>query len=209
MSKPQFILACDSTFAEIFYHNSFQETTYRDFLTNIQKYITIRQREWLEKDNNYKQILPYTVFRLKGTDRFVTYQRTNQVGESRLAGNSSIGYGGHIDLTDVAFDDRSVINVADTIFESVYREIHEELKITGYLDQALNHRYMGSSLYILNDNSNEVGEVHLGIVRIIDVDESEIIGGNEDELIFLGFKSKEEILDLNPENWTKIILENL
>lgn len=209
MSKPQFILACDNKFAEIFYHNTFQETSYQSFLTNAQKYLTIRQREWLEKDNNYKQLIPYTVFKLKNEDKYMTYQRTELVGESRLAGNSSIGFGGHIDLVDVVHDADSIINLHETIFDSVYREIHEELEISGYLKDAFHHRYIGSKLYILNDNSDEVGEVHLALVRVIEVDESEIIDVREEELDYLGFKTKEEILGLNPENWTKFILDNI
>lgn len=209
MSKPQFIVACDRQFVDIFYHNEFQQASYGEFLTNVQKYVTIRQRDWLEKDNDYKQLIPYTVFRLKGTDKFATYRRTELVGESRLAGNSSVGFGGHIDIIDLDYDQDSIIDLAQTIFSSVEREISEEVAISGYLKSAFHHRYFHAPLYILNDDSNEAGEVHVGLVRIIDVNEDEIDGVKEQELEYLGFTDKETVLNSNPENWTKIILENI
>lgn len=161
-------------------------------------------------DISYRQLLPYTVFKLKDTDQFFTYRRTKQVGETRLAGNASIGIGGHIDLSDVVFDEYSRIDLIDTIMESVFREISEEIDAKESFFHRVQQTFLkDTKFYLLKSNSNEVGMLHLGIVSVVEVINDDQIKIGEDELENIGFKTKEEIMELNPEDWTKVILNSI
>ena len=55
-------------------------------------------RSVCETDDSLKQMIPYVILRHAG--RYLTYTRTNQSGETRLAGKKSIGLGGHINPSD-------------------------------------------------------------------------------------------------------------
>lgn len=164
---------------------------------------------------SFRQILPYTVFQLEGTDKFATYVRTKKVGEARLSGNSSVGFGGHVDLADFRLDSEasanksSSISLGKTLSVALQRELSEELffdpafALETILDKA------DTSFYLLNDTSNEVGKLHLGLVRIFTVPTHCVLGVKEEELQWLGFLSKDDILEANPESWTKIILQSI
>lgn len=160
-------------------------------------------------DTDYRQLLPYTVFKVVGENKFFTYRRTKKVGESRLAGNCSIGFGGHIDLADVVFDkETSVIDLETTITDASLRELNEEVQISDTLhDLVVNENLEPTKFGLLNDTSDHVGSLHLGIVNIYEVSEDDIQGVAEDELEFMGALTIEEILENNPESWTRLIVE--
>lgn len=177
--------------------------------TQIIGYSKTTLKEIVDGSTEYRQLLPYTVFKVRGENKFFAYRRTSKVGETRLAGNSSVGWGGHIDLCDVVFDrDTSVIDIEKTIFDGSQRELGEELKITKELEDLVVNDGLTPILFgIINDTSNHVGRLHLGLVNIYEVDENDILGVNEDELEYLGVKTPEEILADNPESWTRLIME--
>jgi predicted NUDIX family phosphoesterase len=110
-------------------------------------------RSQVEKDPDYKQIIPYVIISYNG--KYLSYVRGKRGGEKRLVGNRSIGIGGHINPAD----DMPLFN-ADfyaTYLAAVEREVAEELSIeTGHT---------GHIVALLNDESNSVGRVHLGIVH--------------------------------------------
>ncbi|MEC9036289.1 MAG: hypothetical protein VX588_05660, partial [Verrucomicrobiota bacterium] len=55
-------------------------------------------RERAEEDPQYKQIIPYALFRHQ--DKLLRYVRGKKSGEQRLASKSSVGIGGHINQDD-------------------------------------------------------------------------------------------------------------
>ncbi len=79
---------------------------------------TVSPSDTLPRGNPYyRQVLPYVVARQKQPDGsyvYYRYRRTKGVGESRLAGNGSIGYGGHVDLADIVHHN-SVIDLPETL----------------------------------------------------------------------------------------------
>jgi len=173
-------------------------------------------------DASYKQLLPYTCFKVRGQNRFITYRRNSLVGESRLSGNASVGFGGHIDLIDVTFNEKSVIDLKETILKAHVRELHEEVSFGSFsfdseneqfdadfcpLEERLIENYFDPEemFLLINDTSNEVGRLHLGLVRVIEIDEPEITGVGEEELDYLGAMDVDEILQANPESWTALI----
>lgn len=103
------------------------------------------KRSWCEKDKNWLQFLPYIVFYkyVEGRLKIFVYQRGKGVGEERLAGNYSIGVGGHVnpqDMFDVLTPSRRYSRFTketvflkhylwNTIQRNMVREIDEEIEI--------------------------------------------------------------------------------
>lgn len=202
------------------------------FLQEVQSHLVIREREYLDESTpldavadggeipkgnpNYQQILPYMIARQiqpDGSYLYFPYRRTKGVGESRLAGNGSVGYGGHVDLEDV-MSTNSVIDLESTIILSMLREASEEFTI---FDQDGDELILDDSSIIkfsdlfIQDKSNEVGELHVGVVMLLDVPAGFTLEANsEDHLKKLPAMTAEQMLadpEFKPENWTRIYLE--
>lgn len=110
-------------------------------------------REEAEKNENYLQVIPYTVI-WRGREVFC-YQRTKKGGESRLHDKWSLGVGGHIN----PIDGRS--NIRETYWKAFQRELKEEV--------ALEHEVAAPVTAMLYDRSDAVGRVHFGLVHFIAV----------------------------------------
>jgi predicted NUDIX family phosphoesterase len=119
-------------------------------------------RSAAEEDPSLKQIIPYAVFRHGG--RILHYTRGAKSGEKRLVAKSSIGIGGHVNDTDECqhFDQATYHN-------AVRREIGEELRLGGGFSER--------AVALINDDSSEVGRVHLGIVHIVDLENDTVSAG--------------------------------
>jgi predicted NUDIX family phosphoesterase len=131
-----------------------------------------------EEDPSHKQIIPYCIFRCG--ERILHYTRGKAGGESRLHAKISVGVGGHVNPVDMG-DGR---NGPQAYHAAVTREIEEELDLPG--DHA--HRIIA----LLNDDSNPVGQVHLGIVHLIDLP-SDAVSSREDALLDLAFTPLSEL----------------
>jgi predicted NUDIX family phosphoesterase len=123
--------------------------------------LCIGGREWLELDEDFRQIIPYVVLRDAG--KLLHYQRSSQGNESRLHGRFSLGFGGHIDLEDVVAEG-SVVDLRRTIGNSARRELIEEVGLQP--DQVRNRQFLG----LICSSSSEVERVHLGWVEVWNTD---------------------------------------
>jgi predicted NUDIX family phosphoesterase len=152
-------------------------------------------REAAEGDPSFKQIIPYAVFRCGR--HLLHYVRGGKSGEKRLVAKGSIGIGGHIndgDETLFSFDE-SAYDAA------VRREIAEELLIgCGWT-----HRVVG----FLNDDSTEVGRVHLGVVHCVELETTDVRSG-EKAIAELEFLDRGELAGraASMETWSRILLEH-
>jgi len=183
----------------------------QEFCEKAASFVTIREREWLEKDPAYRQLLPYVIVTQSTPTgvRYITYRRGKGVGESRLAGNVSVGFGGHIDLADVVFDKKtSVIQLMETIGYAATREIAEELV---FLDGVEEKNFDLFDVGLIVDNSNDVGCVHLGLALTAMIPADVVVESREEELEMLAPMTARELLDsgLPLENWTRIFLEHV
>jgi predicted NUDIX family phosphoesterase len=154
-----------------------------------------RARSEVEDDPSFQQIIPYVVFR-SGALVF-TYVRGKSGGESRLRRLRSLGVGGHVAEADA--DGRTTIEAYDM---ALLRELEEEVDI----------RSPGQirRLGLINDDSNPVGRVHLGVVHLYDLDRPEIVP-REDALADPEFIP---IADLTSrrgefETWSQICIDAL
>lgn len=154
--------------------------------------LSFKDRATMEEDPSYKQLIPYCIFIHE--NKIFSYQRTPKGGENRLHNKYSIGVGGHINPVDsLGSDDNVYLN-------GMLREIEEEV---GKLDYA-EHHTMG----MINDDSNPVGAVHIGVVEVFKLKESKL--NTKDEALSNGvFIELSEIIKNkdNYENWSKIIID--
>ena len=153
------------------------------------------ERNKAEEDPTYKQLVAYTVVRSGGL--YLTYLRGKGQGEARLRGNRSIGFGGHINSGDQA-----TLFLDDFLKAAAYRELDEEIEIPAGIEL----RAAG----LLNDDSNEVGRVHLGLVYLAELPSREF-KKREQSITQITFANAEELrLDSEQfETWSRIIIINL
>lgn len=150
-----------------------------------------------EEDPSFKQIIPYALFHHEGN--YLHYTRGSSGGESRLHALGSVGIGGHINPVDERADPLG----RETYLAGVEREIDEELNISG--------KHTNRIVALLNDDSNDVGKVHLGVVHVFDLDNNDVSSA-EDALANLAFQSaanlKGELYD-SLETWSKFCVDEI
>jgi predicted NUDIX family phosphoesterase len=120
-------------------------TEFTALRASVRRSGTYLPRNLAEEDPAWKQLIPYVVVR--DGERVFLMHRTDAGGDARLHGRASIGVGGHINPVDG--DD-------DQLMAGLRREWAEELDAAWEPD----FRLVG----LLNDDTNPVGAVHLGVV---------------------------------------------
>src|SRR6516162_4388964 len=121
------------------------------------KHLSYRPRDEVETDPSFKQIIPYVVLRWR--DQLYHYLRGKKGTETRLRALRSIGVGGHISVTDAEFP-------GDPYRSGLLRELQEEI----YLETNYRERCVG----LINDDATPVGQVHLGIVHVFELEEPKV-----------------------------------
>ena len=157
-------------------------------------------RSQAEKDPVYKQLIPYVIMTYDG--KYLSYVRGRRAGEKRLQGLRSIGIGGHINPGD---DNMTLFNT--DFYETIYltavkREVAEEVIVgASYTDQVV---------ALLNDDSNEVGSVHLGIVHLWNLD-APVVSKREQMITQMTFMNTAELQEVKDtmETWSGLCLNHL
>jgi predicted NUDIX family phosphoesterase len=154
------------------------------------------ERPAAELDPTHKQLIPYSIFHHNGG--YLCYTRGGKSGEKRLVAKRSVGIGGHINPVDQSHDGLG----ESMYFNSIEREMSEELVIGGTHTQEV--------IGLINDDSSEVGSVHLGVVHRFELSSSEV-RSNEDAIQDLRFYTLDELLTMRDEleTWSQIIVDHL
>lgn len=150
-----------------------------------------------EEDPGHKQLIPYCLFRCGG--RLLHYTRGSAGGEGRLHAKISVGVGGHINPVDT---DGGKTGAA-AYHAAVAREIDEELHLSASASQRV--------IALLNDDSNPVGSVHLGIVHLFELGD-ERVASREDALTDLAFSALTDLdgrLFERLETWSQFCVRHL
>ena len=168
--------------------NPASESLVKSFLENPQLFFM--QRDLAENDPNYKQLIPYVVF--QSPKGFFSYQRGKASSETRLRMLRSLGVGGHIEKEDGDIGQNSYI-------KGLWRELKEEVGI----DPSNNIQLLG----FINDDSNEVGKVHLGIVHLYQLETSDL-ESKELNLTDCKFSSISKIKEEEEsfETWSRLLI---
>jgi predicted NUDIX family phosphoesterase len=153
-------------------------------------------RAQAENDPAYKQIIPYAL--IAHEDTVLHYVRGKKAGEQRLVAKGSIGIGGHMNDTDeslFAWDEHAYR-------AGVEREVNEEIKIDSPFDDRI--------VALLNDDTTEVGRVHLGIVHVFRLAEPKV-QKREAMITNLAFLNREQLTAIrdNLETWSQLCVDSL
>ena len=143
-------------------------------------------RPTAETSPQYKQIIPYVLIR-RG-DAWFLLQRTKQQTEARLHDKLSLGIGGHInpDTPD--------------LIDGLHKELEEEVGVDG--------DYELTFAGILNDDTTEVGSVHLGAVFVLEVLSGDVVVRETDKMTGRWIATGELApLRERMETWTEIVYD--
>jgi predicted NUDIX family phosphoesterase len=128
-------------------------------------------------------------------NKVFSYRRGKLLAEERLLNKYSIGIGGHISTHDVTL-------FSQTYEDGLLRELNEEIDLRA--------NYKERIAALLNDDSNEVGKVHFGIVHVLQVDSDEIRVKEKsiNEAKFVSIDDLKSNKDLY-ENWSQICIDKI
>jgi predicted NUDIX family phosphoesterase len=158
------------------------------FLAAVEEHGRFEPRTAMEVDPGFKQIIPYLVLR-DGDDYFLM-RRTRAGGDARLFDRWSIGVGGHLDPGDTG------------LAGGLVREWHEEL--VADFEPAFR------PYALLNDDTTEVGAVHLGVVVLADAGGRPVRVRETDKLSGAFAPPAEVAAGLDHlETWSRIVFDAL
>ena len=187
----------------LFHGLNFTVAPYLDklFAPGVPRFIP---RPQAEANPAYKQLIPYVIITCNG--KYLTYVRGKRAGETRLVSKRSIGIGGHINPVDERLLLEAVPKL-NTGFRNSYniavdREVTEEVNIQA------NHT--DRIVALLNDDTNEVGQVHLGIVHLWTLDAPNV-KRKEQMITKITFMTPSELQEVRDsmETWSQLCLEGL
>lgn len=153
-------------------------------------------RSQAETDPTHKQIIPYAL--IVHGERVLHYVRGKKAGEQRLVSKGSIGIGGHMNDTD-----ESLFAWDEAAYRAgVEREVNEEIAIGSSFDDRV--------VALLNDDTTEVGRVHLGVVHVFRLAEPKV-EKREAMITNVSFLSREELIGRREmlETWSQICVDSL
>jgi predicted NUDIX family phosphoesterase len=151
-------------------------------------------RSAAELDRSHKQLIPYALILCK--DRILRYRRGKGGGETRLHGLYSVGVGGHI-----SEEDTGLFTTGIGYHEAMRRELMEEVAIDAAKEVAV---------AVINDDSTDVGYVHLGIVHVVQVPDESVANRRSGIVAPEFIPVSEAVKDPTAyESWSRFCLEHL
>lgn len=170
------------------------------FLAPARKEGFFMERRYAETHPEFKQPIPYVAV-CKG-DQVFCLTRLSAQGEKRLHGKRSIGVGGHINPCDQPESEQG-----DVFAQACERELQEELLLPEGAHLPL------TPLGVLNDDTTEVGSVHIGIVYHLDAQDLEV-AIRETDAMAGDFESHDTLQALAASNeapfetWSALLLQS-
>ena len=159
-----------------------------DFVSALERDGRYEPRDRMERDPSCKQVIPYLV--LRDGHRFFLMQRTTGGVDVRLHGRYSIGVGGHLNPGDGG------------LLGGLEREWREEL----VADFVPDFRLVG----LLNDDTTDVGAVHLGAVYVADA-AGRPVAIRETHKLTGAFAEPEAVAEVADrlETWSRLVFDFL
>ncbi|MBD3918442.1 hypothetical protein H8B09_06715 [Paenibacillus sp. PR3] len=177
------------------FHGVEQEKHNVDVLAaNIADNYSTMRRGDAEENAAYKQPIPYCVIR-RDSDIYM-YRRLGGGGEARLFDKLSIGAGGHMN------DNPELPSFAAVLQDNLSRELEEELEI-----KSSSRTF--TTVGFINDDENEVGKVHIGLLVILDIDADGEVNVRETDQLegqwITVEQLREETIYSKLESWSQIV----
>jgi predicted NUDIX family phosphoesterase len=178
-----------------FLSGSFSSANLDRSLDYILASYSFRSRAVVEEDPSFKQIIPYVIVRHDAS--YLLIRRTNRQTESRLHGKYSLGIGGHINDSERCAAGQNILNAG------LERELAEEVKLLG-------RRRAMDLVGLISDDSTAVGQVHLGLVYLLETDTPEY-AVQEPELMTAEWAPVELLRQRLPqmETWSQLVFEHV
>lgn len=153
----------------------------------IEREHTFLDRPVAEVSEEWRQIIPYVVIR-HGDDVFVL-ERTPKQTEARLHHKLSLGIGGHI-------------NPGHNLMAGLRKELDEEVEV--------GCEYALTFAGILNDESTEVGRVHLGAVFLLEAS-TPTVTVLETEKMHGSWRPRTALAEAREamESWSQVVYDEL
>jgi predicted NUDIX family phosphoesterase len=191
----EYVLAFETKLLEqigIFQGLSFELDKYLDIVLSPKNHTFIKRKD-AESNPAYKQLIPYALLQCGGS--IFVYRRGKLLAEKRLLGSYSLGIGGHISVTDPGL-------FGSSYDDGLKREINEEVVIESPYTQRV--------VALLNDDSNDVGKVHFGVVHVLTLDKPLVKPREKsiNETKFVGIGDLQKDVE-KFENWSKICIQNI
>ncbi len=165
-----------------------KQVDFTDYLALVQQNQESMLRGLAEENFEYKQIIPYLIFR--HNNLYFLMQRKSNSSEQRLANKYSLGIGGHLRTEDLK---------GTTLFEWAEREFKEEISYKG--------NFTITPLGILNLDTTPVEKVHIGFVLLLEGDSADI--HIKSELQSGALVSLEACKKVDLEQWSALVIEHL
>lgn len=147
-----------------------------------------RSRAEMERDRSWKQVIPYLV--LRDGPRYFLMRRTRAGGDERLHDRWSIGVGGHLNPGDGDLAG----GLRREWAEEIRSEFEPEFRLVG----------------LLNDDTTEVGSVHVGAVYVADA-AGRAVSIRETDKLSGAFASRAEVAAVRDrlETWSALVFDHL
>lgn len=198
-------------------------------------YLFGASRELLDDSQNrfqkiqHRHLIPYMPVTSNG--KIALYARTPKGTEAQLHGKLSIGFGGHIELSDCAYFGADLkvdpvtykkdsIDLVSTLTSSILRELEEEFRLHDdnivtqntsadlSYEQEVARQYGLRNHAIIVSDASEVDRRHLALLYRVEVKDIEQLV-IEDQLNLIGWFTQQEIKDKyfnDLEMWSKAII---
>jgi len=183
------------------------KTFYDESLWNqILAHLEPKARSVAEHDYNTKQLVVYVL--INHGETFLSYQRTPKTTETRLKALHSIGIGGHVNVDDQIQPTLFGAQEAawkDFVLKAVRREVSEAVQIEGAIAQE------PRLICFVNDDSNDVGKVHFGMVFLMKLGKPSVAIRGERGIGKLSFRTLPELISMRDtlETWSQLLVDFL
>ena len=172
----------------------------------ILAHLAPKPRSIAEHDYATKQLVVYVLINHEQT--FLSYQRTPKTTETRLKTLYSIGIGGHVNVDDQIQPTLFGANESawkDFVLKAVRREVSEEVQIEWANAQE------PELLCFVNDDSNDVGKVHFGVVFVVKLAKPSVAIRGERGIGKLTFRTLPELVSIRDsmETWSQLLVDYL
>lgn len=172
--------------------------------TIVQKGL-FRNRSQLETDPSFKQVIPYAIISNIEPGRggavqsqaFYLFRRRSGQREKRLHNKLHLGVGGHMNPC------QSGKTGNEYLADQLKRELYEEVRLSdGCLIEEI--EFIG----FINDDSIQVGTVHIGLLYNIHISNRDIVI-NETDKMTAEWTDRADLMDYyqEMETWTKIAVD--
>jgi len=180
----------------------YDESLWRQILAHLEP----KARSVAEHDYNTKQLVVYVL--INHGETFLSYQRTPKTTETRLKALHSIGIGGHVNVDDQIQPTLFGAQEAawkDFVLKAVRREVSEEVQIEGAIAQE------PRLICFVNDDSNDVGKVHFGMVFLMKLGKPSVAIRGERGIGKLSFRTLPELISMRDtlETWSQLLVDFL